>query len=244
MLIQDQDVHIFKVGERSWSIQWQGPPSRELLKFLLAVKEHLRKEFDAEIIHTYTEILLKRVANTSLSDVVLEVRFREIIKRTIPIGDQQTKIHRIPVCYEALFGEDLETYLKMKSLTLDELIAMHTKPLYTVYFMGFLPGFPYMEGLDERLHIERKSIPSQKVKKGSVAIGGKQTGIYPQDSPGGWYTIGHSPITLFDVSKKQPSVYTAGDYITFYAIDADEHALLKERARTEDVLPITEMYEG
>lgn len=242
--MQYQEVHIFKLGENAWGLQWKSSPSRELLQFLLAVKENLEKEFDAEIIHTYTEILLKRVRGAFFSDAVLEVRFREIIKSTTPLGNQKANIHRIPVCYESPFGEDLESYLKATSLTLDQLIELHTKPLYTVYFMGFLPGFPYLEGLDKRLHIERKSVPSQRVKKGSVAIGGKQTGIYPQDSPGGWYTIGHSPITLFDVSKQQPSPCVAGDYITFYAIDATEHTLLKEQAETESVFPITEVYEG
>ncbi|WP_299765764.1 allophanate hydrolase subunit 1 [uncultured Dokdonia sp.] len=242
--MQYQEVHIFKLGENAWSLQWQSSPSRELLQFLLAVKENLQKEFDAEIIHTYTEILLKRVRGAFLSDAVLEVRFREIIKSTTPLSDQKANIHRIPVCYESSFGEDLESYLKAISLTLGQLIELHTKPLYTVYFMGFLPGFPYLDGLDERLYIERKSVPSQRVKKGSVAIGGKQTGIYPQDSPGGWYTIGHSPITLFDVSKQQPSPCVAGDYIRFYAIDATEHTLLKEQNEIECVFPITEVYGG
>ncbi len=234
------NVHIFKLGENSWSIQWKSAPTRALLQFLLAVKKNLAKEFDAEIIHTYTEILLKYVAIDSLSGNTIEDRFREIIKATIPQEDQKTRIHRIPVCYESLFGDDLDAYLEKTSLTLNQLIELHTKPLYTVYFMGFLPGFPYLEGLDKRLHIERKSIPSQNVKKGSVAIGGKQTGIYPQDSPGGWYTIGHSPSILFDVSKKQPSPFKAGDAIQFYAIDAQEYQHIKDQAFTETVFPILE----
>ena len=234
------NVHIFKLGENSWSIQWKSAPSRALLQFLLAVKKNLVNEFDAEIIHTYTEILLKYVAIDSLSGDKMEDRFREIIKATVPLEDQKTRVHRIPVCYESLFEDDLEVYLKKTSLTLNQLIELHTKPLYIVYFMGFLPGFPYLEGLDKRLHIERKSIPSQNVKKGSVAIGGKQTGVYPQDSPGGWYTIGHSPSILFDVSKKQPSPFKAGDAIQFYAIDAQECQHVKDQALTETVFPILE----
>ena len=234
------NVHIFKLGENSWSIQWKSAPSRALLQFLLAVKKNLVNEFDAEIIHTYTEILLKYVAIDSLSGDKMEDRFREIIKATVPLEDQKTRIHRIPVCYESLFEDDLEVYLKKTSLTLNQLIELHTKPLYIVYFMGFLPGFPYLEGLDKRLHIERKSIPSQNVKKGSVAIGGKQTGVYPQDSPGGWYTIGHSPSILFDVSKKQPSPFKAGDAIQFYAIDAKECQHVKDQVLIETVFPILE----
>ena len=224
-----QEVYIFKFGENSWGIQWKTMPSRSLLQFLLAVKENLSKEFDAEIIHTYSEILLKRMKDNTVPHDVLENRFREIIKATQPTGGENKTIHRIPVCYGETFGEDSAAYLKATSLTLDQLIEIHTKPLYSVYFMGFLPGFPYLDGLDKRLHLERKSIPSQVMKKGSVAIGGTQTGIYPQDSPGGWYSIGHSPITLFDVTKAQPSPFLAGDYIKFYAIDVKEHLQLSKK---------------
>lgn len=236
------DVRMFKMGDNSWGIQWQYDPSRELLQFLLAVKENLSKTFDAEIIHTYTEILLKNV-KWGGSEKEVKDRFRQIIYNTQPKVSEKSKIHRIPVCYDLSLGDDIEAFLKEKSLTLAQLIAIHTQPLYTVYFMGFLPGFPYLEGLDDRLHIDRKAIPSQKVRKGSVAIGGKQTGIYPQESPGGWYTIGHTPVTLFDVTRKIPSVCNAGDYIRFYAVDLQTHQLLIEKASHGNTAHITEMYE-
>ncbi|WP_299212791.1 5-oxoprolinase subunit PxpB [uncultured Dokdonia sp.] len=241
--MQYSDFHIYRMGADAWGIQWAYAPSRELLQFLLAVKEQLSKTFEVEIIHTYTEILLKNVVVT-ISENELKDRFREIIKTTQPQPSQKPKIHHIPVCYNPSLGEDIETYTKATSLTIDQLIEIHTKPLYTVYFMGFLPGFPYLEGLDERLYLERKAIPSQKVRQGSVAIGGKQTGIYPQDSPGGWYTIGHTPIKLFDVTREKPSLCTAGDYIKFYAIDLQEHQRLLKEALASNVLPTTEVYEG
>ncbi len=237
------DIHIFKMGDYSWGIQWQYEPSRELLQFLLAVKEHLSKSVDAEMIHTYTEILVKNWKGGG-SEKEVKDRFREIIRSTGPLLSEKPKIHRIPVCYDLSLGDDIELFLKTKSLTLAQLIEIHTQPLYTVYFMGFLPGFPYLEGLDERLQIDRKAIPSQKVRKGSVAIGGKQTGVYPQDSPGGWYTIGHTPVTLFDVTRKTPSVCNAGDYIKFYAITLEEHQFLVEKALQGRLEPTTEIYEG
>jgi inhibitor of KinA len=238
------DFHIFKMGTYSWGIRWKYAPSRELLQFLLGVKENLAKTFDAEIIHAYTEILIKNITTELVSESLLKDRFREIIKTSKPQDSQKPKIHRIPVCYDPCLGEDIETYLKLKSMTIDQLVDMHTAPLYTVYFMGFLPGFPYLDGLDERLHIERKAIPSQRVRQGSVAIGGKQTGIYPQESPGGWYTIGHTPITLFDVTRDRPTPYIAGDYIKFYAIDAQEHERLQKEALAGNLQPVTEVYEG
>ncbi|MFC4635641.1 5-oxoprolinase subunit PxpB [Dokdonia ponticola] len=237
------DIRIFKMGDYSWGIQWQYKPSRELLQFLLAVKENLSKTFVAEIIHTYTEILLKNVEEEG-SEKDIKDRFREIINSTHPLLSEKPRIHRIPVCYDPLLGDDIESFLKAKSLTLAQLIEMHTQPLYTVYFMGFLPGFPYLEGLDKRLQIDRKAIPLQKVRRGSVAIGGKQTGIYPQDSPGGWYIIGHTPVTLFDVTRKIPSICNAGDYIKFDVITLQEHQFLVEKALCGNLAPTTEVYEG
>jgi KipI family sensor histidine kinase inhibitor len=228
--MQDLDFQIFRMGEKSWGIQWKCKPSREFLQFLLAVKQQLAMVYTAEIIHTYSEILLKHIESDETS-LVLEARFREIIKTTTPLGFQEHKVHQVPVCYDTVFGEDLLLLADAKKCTIKEVVEMHTAPLYTVYFMGFLPGFPYLEGLDERLYIERKSIPKQKVAKGSVAIGGKQTGIYPQDSPGGWYTIGHSPVSFFDVTRESLSPFVAGDFIKFYAIDAQEHTVIQEMVK-------------
>ena len=98
---------------------------------------------------------------------------------------------------------------------------MHTAPLYRVFFIGFLPGFMYLGGLDKRLHFPRKATPSLDVKKGAVAIGGEQTGIYPMDSPGGWHVIGHSPLNFFNINEQNPCYFNSGDYIKFIDISID-----------------------
>ena len=241
--MKDLDFQIFRMGEKSWGIQWKCKPSREFLQFLLAVKQQLAKAYSAEIIHTYSEILLKNIESDE-TPLVLEARFREIIKATTPLRSQNHKIHRVPVCYDTTFGEDILFLAKEKNCTVDDVIEMHTIPLYTVYFMGFLPGFPYLEGLDKRLYIERKAIPKQRVVKGSVAIGGKQTGVYPQDSPGGWHTIGHSPISFFDVTKEAPSPFLAGDFIKFYAIDVQEHTAIQKKVKAGTFKLESEIYAG
>lgn len=241
--MQHIDFHVYKMGESSWGIQWDCEPSREFLQFLLAVKQQLAANFDAEIIHTYTEILLKNI-QSDITSMNLEVRFREIIKTTTPLETQHYKVHRVPVCYHSSLGEDITYLAKAKGLTVADVIKLHTTPLYTVYFMGFLPGFPYLDGLDERLYIDRKSIPKQKVTQGSVAIGGKQTGVYPQDSPGGWHTIGHSPIPFFDVNQESPSPFNAGDYISFYEISIQEHKQMQEKAIAGTLQLESDIYEG
>jgi inhibitor of KinA len=131
-------------------------------------------------------------------------------------------IIEIPVCYDDVFGKDITDVLKEKKITKEELIYLHTTPVYRVYMIGFLPGFPYMAEVDEKLVMPRKMQPVL-VAKGSVGITGKQTGIYTFDSPGGWQIIGRTPLSLFDASKElRPSLLKAGDRVQFKSIDKKE----------------------
>lgn len=106
-----------------------------------------------------------------------------------------------------------------------ELIEMHTKQPYLVYGIGFLPGFMYLGGLPEALETPRKSTPRLAVPKGSVGLAGKQTGIYPQDSPGGWNIIGNCPIPIFNINKEPPCFINVGDRVQFYPITKAEYEL-------------------
>ena len=130
---------------------------------------------------------------------------------------------KIPVCYDQCFGSDLEILSKTKSMSIDEIIDLHSLKSYKVYFMGFLPGFLYLGGLDKKLHIPRKDNPKLNILKGSVAIGGQQTGVYPSNSPGGWYVIGNSPINFFDINKSKICFAKPGDELSFYTITKEEH---------------------
>ena len=100
---------------------------------------------------------------------------------------------------------------------------MHSAPLYEVYFLGFLPGFPYLGGLDTKLATPRLEIPRISVPKGAVAIGGSQTGVYPSKSPGGWHIIGNTPVSFFDVKQSSPCFLSAGDRLRFIPIPIKEY---------------------
>lgn len=130
------------------------------------------------------------------------------------------KIIRIPVCYDDQeFAPDLKIVCDHAKLTKDEVIKLHSSTDYLIYMMGFLPGFPYLGGMDERLKTPRLQTPRTKIPAGSVAIGGEQTGLYPVESPGGWNIIGRTPLKVFDLNREPKFLYQAGDKIRFVPIN-------------------------
>lgn len=138
-------------------------------------------------------------------------------------GKRNAKIVEIPVCYGGEFGEDLADVAAHNGLTEEEVIKLHSGRDYPIYMLGFLPGFPYLGGMDERLCTPRLSSPRTKIPAGSVGIGGEQTGIYPLDSPGGWRLIGRTPLKLYDPDREEPVLYRAGDVIRFVPITREEY---------------------
>lgn len=129
--------------------------------------------------------------------------------------DKAKKLIEIPVEYS---GKDLAEVARHTKLSEKEVIRLHTEPEYRVYMMGFLPGFAYMGGLNQKLATPRKKNPRLKVPAGSVGIAGNQTGIYPLESPGGWQLIGHTDVKLFDPDDQKLSLLSTGDYVKFIAV--------------------------
>ena len=123
-----------------------------------------------------------------------------------------TNLINIPVIYD---GEDLAFVAEHNNLTIEEVIQIHTSPIYRVYMMGFLPGFAYMGGLDARIATPRKDTPRTKVPAGSVGIAGNQTGIYPSESPGGWQLIGRTELQIYTPNSPEITLLKAGDLVKF-----------------------------
>ena len=128
----------------------------------------------------------------------------------------------LPVFYGAAFGPDLEEVSGMTGFSAEEVIDLHCSATYKVYMIGFVPGFAYLGGMDERLASPRKLKPRASVPAGSVGIAGKQTGIYPFETPGGWQIIGQTPLKMFDANRSQPSVLKAGDEVKFRSVSMQE----------------------
>ncbi len=128
----------------------------------------------------------------------------------------------IPVCYCEEFALDLADLARRAGLSEEEIVRRHASGEYLVRCVGFLPGFPYLSGLPTELAAPRRATPRIKVPAGSVAIGGAQAGIYPQDSPGGWNVIGRTPVALFNPESAPPALLAAGDLVRFRSVTRAE----------------------
>lgn len=129
----------------------------------------------------------------------------------IPAG----ALREIPVHYGGEYGPDLQDVAAHTGLAPEQVIALHSGAEYLVYFLGFSPGFPYLGGMPEALATPRLASPRTRVPAGSVGIAGTQTGIYPQETPGGWRIIGRTAAVLFDVRRDPPNMLSMGDRVRF-----------------------------
>lgn len=226
-------INIKPFGVHSVLIEWPNEVSEHILETIIGFQTYIRlnmlTEKDWEMVPSYNSLLL---VNRKMT-----IDFEKISK-DINVGYSKLKesekperyLWRLPVSYDLEFGLDLEEVAKKLNKSIPEIIAMHTGTTYTVYSIGFLPGFMYLGGVLKELEVPRKATPRAKVVKGAVGIAGKQAGIYPQESPGGWNIIGNCSVPIFDATKENPCFVNVGDKIEFYEISRAEHDLHKIEA--------------
>ncbi len=215
----------FKLNEQLVIIQFKNEINPIHLKHILQVKKIVQQLFPASYSYnTYTEVGVQFPYFEDLEEKI------EVLKREFNAEKNEeltlelpTKTIEIPVCYNQDLAPDLNLFLQQKKMSLEQLIQLHTAPTYLVYFIGFLPGFLYLGGLDKQLYHPRKSTPSPRIEAGSVGIGYQQTGIYPQVSPGGWHIIGKTPKSIFDVHQPKASPFQAGDQLKFKSISIESY---------------------
>jgi inhibitor of KinA len=157
----------------------------------------------------------------------LEDRVSRVVAAAADRGERRRtrrNIHSVEicVCYDPEFAPDLHHVAQHARLSTREVIDLYSTAKYRVSCIGFVPGFPFLSGLPKKLATPRRATPRKEIPAGSVAIGGKQTGIYPIRSPGGWNVIGRTPLKLFDPKNNPPTLLRAGDRVRFRAISRDE----------------------
>ncbi|RYG71685.1 5-oxoprolinase subunit PxpB [Lentibacillus lipolyticus] len=165
------------------------------------------------------------------------IRFKEISKKMEDVHDKASdkeemasRLLQVPVVYGGKYGPDLERVAMQNGLSPDDVVEIHAGEPYLVYMLGFLPGFPYLGGLDKRVATPRLDEPRGRTPAGSVGIASEQTGVYPMESPGGWNIIGQTPIRLFDPDRAHPFLFRAGDRIQFQPVTEEKFEVLKHQA--------------
>lgn len=213
------------MGERAILLEFEPEINPVILKKVLGVKKYLQEKMfkeEVEITNTYNSLIITYTSSIedvydAFSDLVEDISTANISFKS------KNRLFHIPVCYDETFALDLDEIAASKNLSKKQIIELHSSEDYLVFFTGFLPGFLYLGGLPDVLHFSRRKHPRGEIKKGAVGIGEKQTGIYPQNSPGGWNIIGNSPVPLFDPAVNPPCEIRADDIIRFYPVSLDEH---------------------
>lgn len=144
----------------------------------------------------------------------------DLIKSPLPV--------EIPVCYDSRLGNDLEPMSAILGISVKDIIDLHLSRSYHVYMIGFLPGFAYMGEVDSRIAMPRKPKPVP-TREGAVGIAGRQTGIYPFDSPGGWNIAGYTPLKMFDPGRERPGLIEPGQLVKFVPVDYGTYHKMNHR---------------
>ncbi len=240
-------IRIVPAGDRALLAQLEQKISEDINDRVRALMEALKasvSEGIVEMIPSYCSLLVfydpLKLSYSELKDEVLRAAALEREGEKPP-----QRLLRIPCCYGSHFGLDLNDMEGLTGLSKDEIIAIHSGTDYRVYMLGFLPGFVYLGGLDKRINAPRLTTPRVGIPRGSVAIGGAQTGVYPLRSPGGWRIIGATPVEFFDPSRNEPVLCRAGDLIRFEPVTAcDYYDIRQEMLKGRYEVRITEAGDG
>jgi len=200
-------VKVRVAGERGLLVEVE---DLEMVHRLHAALRELDPPGVVELVPAYRTVLI--VADPGQAEALDELADRLPGLELPPAEAVAGETVEIPVRYD---GEDLPEVAGLTGLEPDEVVRRHTAPEYTVAFLGFSPGFPYLVGLDPALEVPRRDTPRTSIPAGSVGLAGNQTGIYPTATPGGWQLIGRTEVTLFDPARDPPALLAPGTRLRF-----------------------------
>ncbi len=214
-------VKVIPASDSSLLINFGDTISPELHVRVIGLFQAIRAKRDTRILNLhpgYTSLLID-FDPLQMTHDELAAMAEESERAAGSEGEARSNIVTVPVCYDTEFGPDLLELANYAKISPDEVVRLHTSATYLVYFLGFSPGFAYMGGLPEKLHMPRLATPRTQVSAGTVGIAGSQTGVYPVDSAGGWRLIGRTPWRMFDPKADPPTRLQPGDRVRFSAID-------------------------
>ncbi|MEO9893926.1 5-oxoprolinase subunit PxpB [Aurantibacter sp.] len=222
-------ISIRPFGIHAVLVEWPNEVEEGILNDILHFKHYLVNEClpkgQWELVPAYNSLTLIQLSETidfKKFSNKLNTWYNDIKELNIRV---QRYLCKLPVCYDLDFGIDLNEVSEKLGLSVDEIIKQHTEHIYRVYGIGFLPGFMYLGGLPKSLEIPRRAEPRLNVVAGAVGLASKQTGVYPQDSPGGWNIIGNCAVPIFSPKREVPCLVNVGDQVQFHAISRAEHDL-------------------
>ncbi|QQS42181.1 MAG: 5-oxoprolinase subunit PxpB [Acidobacteriota bacterium] len=146
---------------------------------------------------------------------IVRTLLKQIVPAAVTSATAEERVHTVPATFGGEHGPDLKEVADRRGLSADEVVEIFLSRNYRVFMLGFLPGFPYLGTLDQRIATSRRSTPRTLVPAGSIGIAGSQTGIYPFDSPGGWQLIGRTDVIVFDPGSEEPAMFRPGDSVRF-----------------------------
>lgn len=219
-------------GDSALTIEFGDMVDPELNGKVLALDHLLRTHPPAglvETVPTYRSLTVQ--FDPVATDYGALIRFLERETQKLQPREAVGARWKVPVVYGGEFGIDLEEVAAQHGLTPSQVIELHSSAIYRIYMIGFLPGFAYLGGLDERIATSRRMHPRAKIPSGSIMIGGVQAGIAPMDMPSGWHLLGQTPVRIYAPERDPVFLFSAGDEIVFDPIDVSHWGTLDKAAK-------------
>lgn len=210
-------------------VRFSDEVDRSLITYIGRFCEKLKQHFGdylIDLIPSYTTLLitydLLKTSDAQVRDQLTSLLIELVEEQEEgTLSQVPARCITLPVCYDEAYAPDLVALSTQLQLDIDEIIQLHSTKRYQVYAVGFSPGFGYLGELDAQLKVPRLATPRTQVPAGSVAIAELNTAVYPQETPGGWWLIGRCPIPMFDKTREQPCLFSAGDEVVFEPISSD-----------------------
>ncbi len=216
-------------GDKAIIIEVGDSINEKINRVIISLEKEINNSFNdelLEVIPTYRSIMIQyNPVKITYMELLNKLKS---IETNLKITENKTnKVIVIPVVYGGEYGPDIGNVAQYNNLSIKDVIKIHSSTKYLIYMLGFTAGFPYLGGLDKRIHTPRLERPRIKIEAGSIGIANNQTGIYPVDSPGGWQIIGKTPLKIFNQNSENPFLLEPGKYIRFKPISERRFLQLK-----------------